>query len=34
MEYHLTMKDIKKYEILKQVTAKQLKGIEAAVLPR
>ena len=32
MEYHLTMKDVKKYEILKQVTAKQLKGTEAAVL--
>lgn len=32
MEYHLTMKDVKKYEILKQVTAKQIKGTEAAVL--
>ena len=33
MEYHLTMKDVKKYEILKRVAAKQLKGIEAAILP-
>jgi len=32
MEHHLTMKDVKKYEILKQVIAKQLKGTEAAVL--
>ena len=32
MEYHLTMKDVKKYEILKQVTTKQLKGTEAAIL--
>ena len=32
MEYHLTMKDVKKYEILKQVITKQLKGREAAVL--
>lgn len=32
MNYHLTMKDVKKYEILKQVTAKQLKGAEAAAL--
>lgn len=32
MEYHLTMKDVKKYEILKQVAAKQIKGTEAAVL--
>ena len=32
MEYHLTMKDVKKHEILKQVTAKQLKGTEAAAL--
>ena len=33
MEYHLTMKDVKKYEILKRAAAKQLKGIEAAILP-
>ena len=33
MEYHLTMKDVKKYEILKQVIAKELKGKEAALLP-
>jgi len=32
MEYHLTMKDVKKHEILKQVIAKQLKGTEAAAL--
>jgi len=32
MEYHLTMKDVKKHEILKQVAAKQLKGTEAAAL--
>lgn len=32
MRYHLTMKDVKKYEILKQVTAKQIKGTQAAVL--
>lgn len=32
MEYHLTMKDIKKYDILKQVVAKQIKGAQAAVL--
>ena len=34
MEYHLTMKDVKKYGILKQVVAKQLKGTEAAALLR
>jgi hypothetical protein len=34
MEYHLTMKDVKKYEILKQVVTKQLKGIQAALLLR
>ena len=32
MEYHLSMKDVKKYEILKQVIAKELKGKEAALL--
>jgi hypothetical protein len=32
MEYHVSMKDIKKYDILKQVVAKQIKGIQAAVL--
>lgn len=32
MNYHLTMKDVKKYEILKQVVAKQLKSTEAAAL--
>jgi len=32
MNYHLTMNDIKKYEILKQVIAKQLKSIQAAVI--
>ena len=32
MEYHLTMKDVKKHEILKQVIAKQLKGTETATL--
>jgi len=32
MEYHLTMKDVKKYEILKQVAARELKGTEAAIL--
>lgn len=32
MEYHLTMKDIKKYDILKQVAANQIKGTQAAVL--
>jgi len=32
MNYHLTMQDVKKYEILKQVINNQLKGIEAAVL--
>lgn len=32
MEYHLNMKDIKKYDILKQIVAKQIKGIQAAVL--
>ncbi len=32
MEYHLTMKDVKKYEILKQVAAKQIKGTQAAVI--
>lgn len=32
MEYHLTVKDVNKYEILKQVITKQLKGTEAAIL--
>ena len=32
MEYHLTMKDVKKYEILKQVLDKKIKGKEATVL--
>ena len=32
MEYHLTMKDVKKYDILKQVIAKELKAKEAAIL--
>lgn len=32
MNYHLTMKDVKKYEILKQVITGQLKGTEAAKL--
>lgn len=32
MEYHFNMKDVKKYDILKQVIAKQLKGTEAAIL--
>jgi hypothetical protein len=32
MEHHLTMKDIKKYDILKQVAANQMKGTQAAVL--
>lgn len=32
MDYHFSMKDIKKYDILKQVIAKELKGIQAAVL--
>jgi len=32
MEYHLTMNDVKKYEILKQVAARKLKGREAAAL--
>jgi len=32
MEYHLTMEDVKKYEILKQVADKELKGTEAAIL--
>lgn len=34
MEYYLTMKDVKKYEILKQVIAKELKNKEAALLLR
>ena len=32
MEYHLTVKDVKRYEILKQVVAKQIKGTQAAVI--
>lgn len=32
MEYHLTMNDVKKYEILKQVIGKEIKAKEAAVL--
>lgn len=32
MNYHLTMKDVKKYEIIKQVIAGQLKNTEAARL--
>ena len=32
MDYHFSMKDIRKYDILKQVIAKELKGIQAAVL--
>ena len=32
MEYHLIMKDVKKYEILKQVITKHLKGTKAALL--
>jgi hypothetical protein len=32
MEYHLTMNDIKRYDVLRQVVAKQIKGIQAALL--
>ena len=32
MEHHLTMKDIKKYDILKQVADNQIKGTQAAAL--
>ena len=33
MEYHLTMKDVKKYETLKQAITKHLKETETALLP-
>jgi hypothetical protein len=32
MNYHLTMNDIKKYDILKQAAAKQIKNTQAAIL--
>jgi len=32
MDYHLSLMDVKKYEVIKQVAAKQLKGTQAAVL--
>ena len=32
MEYVVSMKDIKKYEVLKQLVDKQIKGYEAASL--
>ena len=32
MKYHLTMKDVRKYEILKQAIVKELKGTKAAGL--